>query len=340
MIGSGNNAKHEGVPCDWLLKALQEKGLDIVQLQQQLPGYLDNSDITDIVLPLEVYNDTIEWAAQALENENLGIELARNVDPLQFGTIGYLVANASSVADALELITHYYRIFSHYFDADYTIEGDTCRYHYTPAAIFDSQTRQDIDFSLGMLVASFKRFTPKGWFPEVSSFTYSTPKDISELQRFFGPNLRFNQAKNFIAFNKDILDIPLSDSDPALLEILKQHANQILEQISKKKSLTEHVKLLIATNLGTEQLNTSSIASSLNMSVRNLHRVLSEKGTSFQQLRDQTTLEIAKEALLETQSSVTDIALRLGFSESSAFVRKFKQQSGMTPLQFRKAHKI
>ncbi len=100
----------------------------------------------------------------------------------------------------------------------------------------------------------------------------------------------------------------------------------------------EHVKLLIATNLGTKQLNTTSIASSLNMSARNLHRLLSEKGTSFQQLRDQTTLEIAKEALLETQASVTDISLKLGFSEPSALVRKFKQQSGMTPLQFRKSH--
>lgn len=336
MIGSKDSAKHEGVPCGWLLKALQEKGLEITQLKEQLPGYLDSTDIADVVLPLEVYNDTIEWAAQALNNENLGVELARDVDPLQFGTIGYLVANAASVADALELITHYYRIFSHYFDAHYTIEGDICRYHYKPAAINGSQTRQDIDFSMGVLINALKQFSPEGWMPEHCSFTYTAPEDTTELLSFFGPNLHFNHAKNFIAFKKNILDIQLSDSDPALLEILKQHANQILEQISEKKSLVEHVKLLIATNLGTEQLNTSSIASSLNMSVRNLHRVLSDKGTTFQQLRDQTTLEIAKEALLETQSSVTDIALKLGFSESSAFVRKFKQQSGITPLQYRK----
>lgn len=340
MIGSENNAKHEGVPCGWLLTALQDKGLSLTQLKEKLPGYLDGKELSDVALPLELYIDTIEWGAKALDNENLGIEIARLAKPDQFGIIGYLVANAASVADSLELVTYYYKVFSHYFDAYYTVEGDICRYYYKPAAINDSDMRQDIDFSLGMIINSFRFFTPEGWVPEHSSFTYSEPQDTKELQSFFGPNIHFDQAKNFIAFKKDILDIPLSDSDPALLKILKQHANQILEQISEQKSLVEHVKLLIATNLGTEQLNTNSIASSLNMSVRNLHRLLSDKGTSFQQLRDQTTLEIAKEALLETQSSVTDIALRLGFSESSAFVRKFKQQSGMTPLQFRKAHKI
>ncbi|BFM15552.1 AraC family transcriptional regulator [Maricurvus nonylphenolicus] len=340
MIGSENNAKHEGVPCGWLLAALQDKGLSLAQLKERLPGYLDGSELSDVVLPLELYIETIEWGAKVLDNENLGIEISCQAKPYQFGIIGYLVANAASVADSLDLVTHYYKVFSHYFDAYYTVEDDICRYYYKPAAINDSDMRQDIDFSLGMIVNSFNLFTPKDWAPEHCSFTYSEPKDTSELKRFFGANIHFDQPKNFIAFKKDILDIPLSDSDPALLKILKQHANQILEQISEEKSLAEHVKLLIATNLGTEQLNTTSIANSLNMSVRNLHRLLSEKGTSFQQLRDQTTLEIAKEALLETQSSVTDIALKLGFSESSAFVRKFKQQSGMTPLQFRKSHKV
>jgi AraC-like DNA-binding protein len=75
------------------------------------------------------------------------------------------------------------------------------------------------------------------------------------------------------------------------------------------------------------------------MSVRNLHRLLSEKNTSFQQLRDQITMDIAKEALLETEGNITEIALKLGFSESSAFVRKFKLKCGMTPRQFRKLHK-
>jgi AraC-like DNA-binding protein len=339
MIGSENNAKHEGVPCGWLLTALVERGLDIAQLKAQLPGYLDNTDIAEVNLPLELYNDTIEWGANTLNNQNLGIEIAQSATHQQFGMLGYIAANAANVADSLDLVTHYYKVFSHYFDAHYTIEGDICRYYYKPAAINGSDTRQDIDFSLGMIINLFHHFTPEDWKPEFCSFTYPPPEDKTELQRYFGANLHFNQPKNFIAFNKDILDLPLSDSDPALLKILKQHANQILERISEEKTLVEHVKLLIATNLGTEQLNTSSIANRLNMSVRNLHRLLSEKNTSFQQLRDQITMDIAKEALLETEGNITEIALKLGFSESSAFVRKFKLKCGMTPRQFRKLHK-
>jgi AraC-like DNA-binding protein len=339
MNANDCDERNTGVPCGWLLNALLDKGIEKSLLTERLPGYLENTDIADVALPLTVYNETIEWGAETLNNKTLGIELTELADPNQFGVLGYLVANATNIGDSLELITHYYRIFSHYFDASYIIEGDVCRYFYKPADINGSETQQDIDFSIGMLVNSIRHVYHNDWFPEQCSFTYPEPDNLTEHHRFFGNNLHFSQAKNFIAFNKEILNIPISESDPDLRKILKQHANQILNQISEGKSLVDHVKLLIASNLGTEQLNTASIASNLNMSVRNLHRLLSEKNTSFQQLRDQTTLDIAKEALLETHSSITDIALKLGFSESSAFVRKFKKQSGITPLQFRKAHK-
>ena len=43
--------------------------------------------------------------------------------------------------------------------------------------------------------------------------------------------------------------------------------------------------------------------------------------------------------LLETTDSVTDIAMAVGFSESSYFARTFKSKMGMSPLKYRKTMK-
>ena len=64
--------------------------------------------------------------------------------------------------------------------------------------------------------------------------------------------------------------------------------------------------------------------------------VLQLRNTSFRELRDDTILQVAKEALLDTDASITYIALKLGYSEASAFVRVFKRLAGASPLQFRK----
>ena len=43
----------------------------------------------------------------------------------------------------------------------------------------------------------------------------------------------------------------------------------------------------------------------------------------------------AKELLLTTRQSVDEISLAVGYVNTSSFRRKFKQETGMTPSQFR-----
>ena len=50
-------------------------------------------------------------------------------------------------------------------------------------------------------------------------------------------------------------------------------------------------------------------------------------------------IEVASNILLDTTDSVTDIAMAVGFSESSYFARTFKSKMGMSPLKYRKTMK-
>lgn len=61
-------------------------------------------------------------------------------------------------------------------------------------------------------------------------------------------------------------------------------------------------------------------------------------GTTFTQYLTQLRLQKAKEDLLGSGRSVSQVALRNGFADERSFINAFKKQYFATPLQYRKQH--
>ncbi len=67
-----------------------------------------------------------------------------------------------------------------------------------------------------------------------------------------------------------------------------------------------------------------------------LQRLLREKGLSFGDVLRAARQELALHYLNESDLSLTEIALCLGYSELSAFSRAFRSWTGMNPQRFRR----
>ena len=76
-----------------------------------------------------------------------------------------------------------------------------------------------------------------------------------------------------------------------------------------------------------------ALASALHVSVRTLHRHLSDKGSSLQQLS--VRREHAIELLCRTSRSIKQVALAVEFSNKKSFSRAFCQWTDDTPAAFR-----
>jgi len=72
------------------------------------------------------------------------------------------------------------------------------------------------------------------------------------------------------------------------------------------------------------------------MTSRTLQRKLSQEWVSYQKLLDEVCQQMAADYLQNTDMSIPDIALRLGYSETTSFHRKFKAATGKTPGDFRR----
>lgn len=123
------------------------------------------------------------------------------------------------------------------------------------------------------------------------------------------------------------------------MEVFLFHVSSLFEDSETFKNRPERIvselMKLIDANFITER-ETDFYATRLGLSNKKMNEV-SVKGTGKtikQHLQERLILEIKKEIRMESKS-LKEIAFELGFSEPAYFTRFFKQQTGMTPTDFK-----
>jgi AraC-like DNA-binding protein len=167
-----------------------------------------------------------------------------------------------------------------------------------------------------------------------ASFLHPPPPTTEAHDAFFGCRVRFGATSAGFALDRGIVDgmIP-SASNPALKAFLIEHAEALRKRIHVGADLTGEVRAALLDRLLEGDCEMTSISRHLGNHPRTLRRRLKEEGTSFQALLDDARREHALR-LLQT-ASVTEVALSLGFSETSAFTRAFRRWMRLPPRAYR-----
>jgi AraC-like DNA-binding protein len=90
--------------------------------------------------------------------------------------------------------------------------------------------------------------------------------------------------------------------------------------------------------LADPDLSVGSVADAFGMTPRHVHRVFAESGTTPSNYIRERRLTLAAARLRDAEhdSRVTDIALDLGFSDSTSFCRMFRKRYGVAPGDYRR----
>ena len=102
------------------------------------------------------------------------------------------------------------------------------------------------------------------------------------------------------------------------------------------ESFTEKLNLLMPSLVKQGIIKITDIADLIGISERTLRRRLANSGTNYNKILEQNRLAIAKEKLINSNDSITEIAAYLGYDYPEHFSRAFKSWSGISPLKFRK----
>lgn len=323
-----------GINAEWLLNGLKSRD---VTMEQMVKAVGDHFTVgVDCCLPLDDYLSLLNWGVDHLNNSKLGLELAANLTASDFGIYGYLVGHSPTVAELLNNAIHYQSIIMRGMGFELNHVGDVVDLQWHIFRPDSEGTRQDTEFTLASVLTLLRRGLKESLDPEYVHFTHKIAGDPEKYERAFNCEVLFEQPTNSLVLRRQYLSYPLGETDPKLLNVLKQQADTLLEQWRDSSDLIPRVKFLIAASFGEKGSGVESVSRRLNVSSRTLNRWLTTAGTNYNCLREEVLLEAAKNALCNSTSSITDVGARLGYSESSAFVRAFKRLSGDTPASYRK----
>ncbi len=88
-----------------------------------------------------------------------------------------------------------------------------------------------------------------------------------------------------------------------------------------------------------ERITVTDLANKTSLSPRQLNRKFNDAfGMSAQDFLTKTRIQTSSDALLNTASSIAEIAHQFGFCDQSAFTQAFRKHTGITPLKFRKRY--
>jgi len=168
------------------------------------------------------------------------------------------------------------------------------------------------------------------------NFKHSAPRDIKPYFEYFGCQLNFDQPDNQLWIPLTIADEILAGANSELALLNDQAVTRRLALLDRN-DIVARVQAVLMEQLPNGNISDDSVAASLHMSVRTMHRKLTDANRNFRTLLVETRRELAEHYIIDNSLTLTEISMLLGFSEPSSFSRAFKSWTGSAPSEARQA---
>lgn len=287
----------------------------------------------------EQFQAFIRALAETTGNPILGLETGDYVQPGSYSVLGYITMSCATLGEAVARIAPFEKLVGDMGTTALQMKGEEialvwhCNFQ-------DAVVRPQV---VDNVFASWINYAR--WLADVpqaapSSVRLQRPSPGVEYEKAYaerwGCPVTFGAGEDAVILPQSLLSTRLRQPDPLLRKTLEAHALSQLAMLDSDTDLTSQVKQSIQKQLTEGITRQDMIAEDLGMTSRTLQRKLSQEGVSYQKLLDEVRQQMAEDYLRNTAMAIPDIALRLGYSETTSFHRKFKAATGQTPGDFRK----
>lgn len=318
-----------------LWKTIKSYGIDpeplftAEDIKVQLP--IDPS----VRLPYEKIDRIRSKAARMSGDEAFGIRAASVFSPSQLGALGYAWQASLTLRKACERLERFIRVVNN--QAKVIVDDSEDCMVVTVRLDLPSESLIARDDSALATITRMCRLVYGDQFRlQAVNFKHAAPRDHTPYFEYFACPLNFEKPDNQLL-------IPLSISDEVLLGANSELAllnDQVVTRrlaLMDRNDIVARVQSALMEQLPLGNVSDDSVANALHMSVRTLHRKLSEVNQNFRNILVEMRRELAEHYILDNSLTLTEISLLLGFSEPSSFSRAFKSWTGSAPSEVRQA---
>ncbi len=270
-----------------------------------------------------------------LDDPALGLHFGEAVDLHDFSIVGLIARSAETMAEAFAQVNRFGKLV-----VEVEGVGDGDRLQITPDedGLWLTDTRHNPNDFPELTESTFARMicTHARDFGDVSFIkavhvSHDAPAYAAEYERILNVPVTFSSDRNALLIDPVFLSIKLSPSRGYVFGSLSKHAEALLKDLERSKTVRGQVEGALIPILHTGDISMELIAEKLGQSRQTLYRKLKAEGVSFEKLLDELRHQMALHYLKGERASVYEVAYLVGFSHPNAFSRAFKRWTGLSP---------
>jgi len=167
-------------------------------------------------------------------------------------------------------------------------------------------------------------------------FAFPKPPYSLEFVAVFSASAVFSAEHTRLVLPSESMSAPIVQDKKSMKLFLKAAPLSFLTEPEFDRSITAKVRRLIQGTIEREEeiVEMDELSAELHYTPATLRRKLQQEQTSYRKIKDDVRRDIAITLLEGRQLSLENIAIKLGFLDSSSFYRAFKRWTGTQPRSF------
>lgn len=314
---------------------VQESGGSIEQVFQRADLPLGILETPDALVPLREHFRLLDLAARDVGDELFSARLGQLVSTNDLGVFGKWITQAVCLHEAiLRANSGLSYMMQSATQLVLKRKGSQAVWAYELSDPAVEGRQQNILLALSHMVAVVRHYLGADWSPEAVVICGAPVHAKGKLEQVVGTHVSFNQADSAIVFDWRLL-ASLNPDKPRQVAGLDSQDLDRAFGVPDPSNFAETVSALIALELLDRYPTLSWVSAKACLTERTLQRRLAAHGIQFSELVQQNLQRRAFSLLRHTDLSMTEIAGRLGYSDSAHFARAFERWTSMPPSGWR-----
>ena len=244
----------------------------------------------------------------------LGWELGASMTLSSHGFLGYAAMSSATLGEALELAVKYFRTRSTLVQLETFTDGDMAVMQINELLALGELAPLIMESLFSSFHFMGEKLVPGQEVIGELRFSYPEPDYFARLRPVMPVPVYFDCAYNQMRFPVERMKYTLQFADPRLARMAADQCEQEMATIKLPPPLLGQVRRIILGG-GGRFPGVEEVAGELHMSSRTLKRKLQQLGTSYQEVLDGLRKGLAVEYLTQSEKTVDEIAMTLGYSE-------------------------
>jgi AraC-like DNA-binding protein len=318
-----------------LLDVAKQAGLEVASLLMEYGVTEEAMADPDTRLPRLLGVAIMRHVIRELNDPLLGLHAAERFSLEHLDVLGYLAQQHPSALEALEACVGYARLVGDAYRL--TIERENGLVTLTAwVEGYTPQLPELADYLVACGHRGICELVGAAIDPVRVEIARPKPVAVVPYWRYFRAPVIFGVRRSAIVYPEGPLRALRPRSDARLAQLLSQEAQARLMSLTPATSICEKVRARLLAQLEDGPANFAELARGLWMSERTLRRRLEASGCSYRELLNEVRRDLALSLAESGDLRVADLALRLGFTNPTAFARTFRRWTGVNPSRYKR----